>query len=76
MSEQFPLGHMGDPFGESDETDESTTKTRTFMLNEDSLGELIAGMGPNVSWVDGVPSPSPAEIRDQVGNFTEFGDST
>jgi hypothetical protein len=88
--EPFPLGHMGDPFGEIHEVDESTTKTGNPLVNENDIGDAIAELAPDVSWADDLRTPTPAEIRERVRNFTpeqraaverdavraEFGDPT
>jgi hypothetical protein len=36
----------------------------------DDLGDAIAELAPDVSWADGLRTPTPAEIRERVSNFT------
>jgi hypothetical protein len=37
---------------------------------DDDLGDAIADLAPDVSWADDLRTPTPAEIRERVSNFT------
>ena len=43
---------------------------RDAVVIEDDIKQLIADLGPDVSWADDLPVPTPAQIRERVSRFT------
>jgi hypothetical protein len=37
-------------------------------MDDEKLGKLIASLGPDISWIDELPMPTPEEIRKRVAN--------
>lgn len=39
-------------------------------MDDEELGKLIASLGPDISWINEVPMPTPEEIRQRVANLS------